>query len=317
MAYPNNHLKFPENVKEPDLVKVDGDIYSIYSFKFRGLQDFYEFLKKDPTPNYQSFNRGDLSSVTGSYDFAGVPYEDAIEKLIQDTDPGYQEYLSIQKNIIGRSGKVHQYEPIKTIAGGVIDPVAYTTGSPKIYRASRLKVRPKFLTIDTQVAYYWGTSKQQVFNRAVIITNLIHALERRGYNVDVNSFMVAHKSDEIIKAVFEVKKHGQRTNYQTLYKSLVDVEFFRRLCFRVMEVSNVKRDWPDGYGQTADEDMVRSLLRLGKEDIYFDQPSQMGIRGKDIVEDFENAMEHLKLTDKIDMEKEKEVIRNSIKVLSR
>ena len=115
---------------------------------------------------------------------------------------------------------------------------------------------------NTQVAYYCGTSKAQVFNRALIITNLIRALERNGYNVDVNSFMIAEEDDEIIQAVFEIKQHGQRTNYQTLYKSLVDVEFFRRLCFRLMEISDVKNYWPSGYGRTSGEKKVRNLLKL-------------------------------------------------------
>ena len=315
MSYPHNFEKFPDNVLEPENVMIDDELYTVHAFKFRGLQDFYEFLHKKPAVNYEVFERRDLSSETGSFDFAGIPYDEAIEKLIQTSDPGYQEYLSIQKNTRGRAGRVHVYQPIKTIAGGVIDPVAYTTGSPNIYRASRLMVRPKFLTIDTQVAYYYGTSKKQVFNRALIITNLIHALEKNGYNVDVNSFMVAKDDDEIIKAVFEVKKHGQKTNYQTLYKSLVDVEFFRRLCFRVMEVSDVTNSWASGYGETCDEDFVRKLLHLKKEDIYFDQPRNMEIYGKDIVEDFERAIEMLHLTDMIDVEAEKEVIRKSVKVL--
>lgn len=317
MAFPNNYIKYPENVREPQIVEVGNDEYSVYGFKFRGLQDFYEFLKKNPQPNYEVWKKDDLSSVNGDFDFAGIPYDQAVEKLIQDMDPGYQEYLKVQKNIRAKASKTHQYKGIKTIAGGNVDPVAYTTGSPNIYRASRLVTRPKFITIDTQVAYYCGTNKQQVFNRALIITNLIKALEKNGYNVDVNSFMVAENSDEIIQAIFEIKKHGQKTNYQTLYKSLVDVEFFRRLCFRIMEVSDVKTYWPSGYGRTCGEKFVRKLLKLEKEDIYFDQPSNMGISGKEIGQDFENAIESLNLQNMIDVPKEKEVLRQSVKVLKR
>lgn len=317
MSLPKNYKEFPDNVQKPSKIELLSRTYTICGYRFRGLQDFYEFLKKDPKVNLEIWKPNNLQSVKGDFNFAGEEYDVAVEKLIRDVDPGYQEYLRIQKNLHAKYGKSHQYEPIKTIAGGAIDPVAYTTGSPTIYQSSRLVSKPKFITIDTQVAYYWGTSKKQVFNRALIITNLISALEKIGYNVDVNSFMIAENENEIIKSIFEIKRHGQRTNYQTLYKSLVDVEFFRRLCFRLIEISDVKTDWLSGYGETCSERKVRRILNLKKEDIYFDQPRSMGISGNDIGDDFESAIKHLKLEDKINVKKEKEVLRNSVKVLRR
>ena len=317
MSLPNNYKKYPENMEAPYQMAIENDEYIIHSFRFRGMQDFYDFLKSDPPINSETFSKKNPSSVSNGSDFAGVSYEKAIEKLTEEMDPGYQEYLSIQKNIKAITGRIHKYKNIKTIAGGFVDPVAYTVGSPEIYRASRIHTKPKFVTIDTQVAYHWRTSKKQVFHRALIITNLIRALERNGYSVNVNSFMVAEEDDEIIKATFEIKKQGKQINYQSLYKSLVDVEFFRRLCFRVMEVSDVENDWYHGYGRTSRERTVRPLLKLRKEDIYFDQPENMGIDGDEIGKDFENAIHHLDLEKVIDIPREKEILRESVKVLKR
>lgn len=317
MAFPRNYETFPENVLPPTKTEIDDYTYTIYGFRFKGLQDFYDFLKRNPRINLEVWSEHNISSEKNDFDFAGVPYDEAIEKLMKDMDPGYQEYLTIQKNLRASYAKTHKYEPIRTVAGGVINPVLYATGAPTVYDSSRLITRPKFITIDTQIAYYCGTTKSQVFNRAVIITNLIRALEKRGYNVNVNSFMMTENNSEIIKALFEIKQHGHRTNYQTLYKSLVDVEFFRRLCFRIMEVSDVQSYWPDGYGRPCEEDTVRKALHLKKDDIYFDQPKAMGIRGNEIGDDFESAVKRLHLEDKIDLEKEKQVIRESVKVLKK
>ncbi len=124
--------------------------------------------------------------------------------------------------------------------------------------------------------------------------------------------MLAKESDEIIKAIFEIKRHGERVNYQALYKTIVNVEFFRRLCFRLMEVTDVENFWLDGYGMPVDESFARKLLKLGKEDIYFDQPRDMGIHGNDIEEDFENAIRCLNLQNVIDINKEKKLLKNSI-----
>ncbi len=51
------------------------------------------------------------------------------------------------------------------------------------------------------------------------------------------------------------------------------------------------------------------LLGLDKKDLYFDQPSSMGISGYDLVEDFDSAIDKLGLTDKIDVKREREKIR--------
>ena len=315
MSLPNNYKMFPNNVEKPYNTTLNGRNYNIFGFKFRGIQDFYDFLKRNPKINSNIWNNQKLESVNNSFDFAGVPYDEAVEKLISQMDPGYQEYLTIQKSMLAKSKMVHKYKSIKTIAGGAVDPVSYTVGNPEIYKASRIIKKPKFISIDVQVAYSCSNSKSQVFNRALILTNLIRALERDGYLVDVNAFMVAEESNEVIKSIFEIKKQGNQTNYQTLYKSLVDVEFFRRLCFRLIEISDVERNWHIGYGITSYEGFVRKLLKLRNEDIYFDQPRIMDIEGWEIGEDFENAIKHLKLEKVVDVEREKEVLRQSIKVL--
>ena len=315
---PHNYQKYPQNVMEPKKIEIDGDVFNVFGYHFKGLRDFYDFLKSNPKINYTVWNSDDkIASISNNYSFAGCRYEEAVEKLVQEMDPGYQEYLRIQKSIKAKMGYSHRYRPIKTVAGGVVDPVSYITGSPTIYRASRLVKQPRFVTLDTQIAYYHGTSKKQVFHRALIITNLVHALEKAGYSVNVNSFMAVEEENELINAIFEIKNHGQKMNYQTLYKSLVDVEFFRRLCFRLMEISDVKNEWYYGYGQTCSKKRVRQLLHLNKEDLYFDQPRNMEIRGSDIGSDFERVVEELGLDDVIDVEREKEVLRQSIKVLKK
>ena len=313
----SNVERFPDNVFLPKKQEIMGNEYTVYGFHFKGLHDFYDFLSNNPDINYRIFPRGDLSSLTGSKDFAGKPYNEALRNLTKTTDPGYQEYMRIQRRMKARIGTTHKYRGLRTVAGGNVDPVAYTVGSPEIYRASRLVKRPKFITVDTQISYSANTSHKQVFNRAVIITNIIHALERAGYSVDVNCFMVDQKNDEVISAIWEVKKQGHRMNYQTLYKSLVEVEFLRRLCFRITEVADVENDWSDGYGRPCEKDFVRDFLKLRKEDIYFDTANALDIRGKDIVRDFERAVHNLSLEEVIDVDREKNNIERSVKVLQR
>ncbi len=317
MGLPNNYLKYPDVMMEPYMREIFSDIYTIHSYRFHGLQEFYDFLKSNPSINYTVFEKGSLSSIVGRADFAGKPYSDAVEDLIKDVDPGYQEYLNIQRRMKAKNGIIHKYNSMKSIAGGSVDSAAYSVGSPEIYKVSRIVKKPKFITLDTQIAYYWGTSKEQVFNRALIITNLIKALERQGYSVNVNSFMLVACADEMIQAVFEIKKHGGHTNYQTLYKSLVNVEFFRRLCFRLMEVSDVTNDWSSGYGHTCDESIARKVLNLKDDDLYFDQPREMEITGVKLEFDFKRAVEYLKLENVIDVDQEIKHLQEGVKILQK
>ena len=51
---------------------------------------------------------------------------------------------------------------------------------------------------------------------------------------------------------------------------------------------------------------------MSDNDIFFDQPREMGIRGKDIAADFDAVISHLNLEDKIDIEKAKSEFKKDI-----
>ena len=83
--------------------------------------------------------------------------------------------------------------------------------------------------------------------------------------------------------------------------------------FRVLETSDVKNNWKEGYGKPCGEGFMRDYYKLNKDDIYFGEPRELGIKGKDIGEDFENVINKLELQKVIDVPKAKKRIRESIK----
>lgn len=315
MEYPNNHLRFENVLFEPDEIEVNGDLYTIYRARFSNLYELYEYLKSNPPTNRRVFGR--LHSETGSESFAGKPYEEAVEDLMNDYDPGYEEFLSLQRKINTASlRKVHKYKLVKTVTGGYLDIPAYSAGDPLCYRTEARVSKPKFVRIHVMLSYYWGTTKDQVLHRAIIITNVLKALEDAGYSVDLNTFELSSNWRELIYIVVQLKKHGQRLDLPGLYKSLCRVEFLRRILFRILETMDVTNDWEDGYGSTCEENFTRKALRLNNNDIFFDQPERMGINGNDLAEDFENAIKHLNLEDKIDVEKAKQEFTKDVKKLT-
>ena len=310
----NNHEKFPQNVLEPYVVIINNRHYTVYPFQFKGLYDLYNYLKSDPEINKYVF-KGHLASIGNSYSFAGKSYNEAVDDLIGDIDPGYEEFLRIEKKLNSGKGLVHKYEQIKSVAGGHVNVPLYTAGSPLIYEASRIVSKPKFININITLSYYYGTSKSQVFNRAVIITNIIKALEREGYTVNVNAFELNDEGNELFKMLFDIKNYGGKISYPALYKSLCNVEFLRRICFRILETSDVKNSWKFGYGHTCDRDFARKVLKLNKGDLFFSEPREIGIYGDDIGKDFDAAIKYLKLGNIIDTEKEKRVLKERVRSL--
>lgn len=316
MSAKDNQIKFSDNIFEPEKVKVGRNNYTMYRASFNNLYSLYEYLKQEPELNRRIFS--ELSSVNGSESFAGKPYNEAVEDLIGEIDPGYEEFLKLQSDLNrAKMGKVHKFRLVRTVAGGHLNIPAYSAGIPLCYETEERISKPKFIRIHVSLSYYWGTSKSQVLHRAIIITNIIKALEKAGYSVDLNTFEMSQEDDELVYIIVQIKKHGGRLNMSALYKTLCHVEFLRRILFRILETMDVHNYWGSGYGQTCSEEFIRKALNLGNNDIFFDQPRSMGIDGEDLADDFESAVRHLNLEDKIDVEKAKREFRDNSKVLKK
>lgn len=309
-----NYLRFPDNIFEPENIKVNNTNYKLYLARFNNLYELYEYLTSSPTLNRKVFSQ--LHSITGTKSFAGKSYGEAVEDLIGDIDPGYEEFLKLQSDINNaRSIEIHKYKTVRTVAGGHLNIPAYSVGNPLCYETEQRIKKPRFIRIHVTLSYYHGTSKSQVLHRAIIITNILKALERAGYNVDLNTFELSIEENELIYIIVSIKRHGEKLNMQALYKTLCHVEFLRRILFRVLETLDVEKDWEHGYGTTCSESFVKDALSFDDNDIFFDQPNEMGIKGKDLAMDFERAINHLNLSDKIDVDKAKREFKKEVKIL--
>ena len=314
--YTNNDVRFPNNIFEPTLVHVNGKVYKKYTAKFRNLRNLYDYLKSNPDLNREVFRS--LESVENSPDFAGIRYEEAVEDLVRPPRSEFSRFLKVSERIQENAyGYVREYIDVRSPGGGYIDIPAYSSGSPFCYRTTKSIYTPKFIRLNVSLSYSCGTTKKQVLNRAMIILALVNALEQAGYIVEINTYEISKESDEIIEIDVNIKNNDETFNKAALYKSLCYVEFLRRILFRVLETLDVKNMWGGGYGETCSEDFVRRVKKLDSNDIYFDQPRRMGIVGNDIVEDFNAAISHLALGDKIDIEETKEQFRKDMMVLRR
>lgn len=296
-----NKTHFPNNIFPPKILE-DGT--KIYLARFSNLYDLYEYLMSNPKLNKRAFPS--RCSVKSNYEFAGRPYEEALNDLIStDYNPGYKEFLRLQSNLDNCiSIPIHKYKVVNTLAGGHLNIPAYSSGNPLCYETEERIVSPKFVKINATVSYNAHTTKDQVFNRAIVLTNVLKALENAGYSIELNTFSLCNVFEEYMHIIYKIKNHGERLNMLSLYKVLCQTEFLRRIEFRVMETMGVEYfKWNRTYGDCCNEEKAKRILKLNDRDIYFDEPCNLGIEGKDIAEDFISAINHLNLENKIDTEK--------------
>lgn len=301
----SNIKKYPGIVLKPGVKTLEGSKYAVYGYTFDGIWPVYNFLNSEPEINERIFGSvKNLESITNEERFAGKPYDEAVKLLVNYHDPKYQEFLQISDKIDTNSNSIRRinFKTYHSVAGGVIRPVALATGDPNIFESTRIEKHYNTITINVAIGYSGQTSKEQVFNRAVILTNIIHALEENGYNVEVNAFEVSETGNELLKIIVNVKKGYSQVDYQSLYKVFCPVEFLRRVVFRLTECADVKNNWSSGYGSVSEKSLVCELLNLNEADLYFDSPRRMGIYGYSLEEDLEAAVDYLSLGDKIDVE---------------
>ena len=314
--YPNNHLTHEDCIFPPYQITVGGKIYQLYLSRFNSLNALYEYLKSDPPTNRMAFHS--LASETNDFNHSGKSYREAVEDLVRPFDEEYQEFLSIQKKLgTAKLQKIHKYETVKTVTGGHLIIPDYIAGAPLCYESEERVQKAKFVKVNATLSYHAATTKKQLFNRAIIMANLIQALEKSGYNVDFNTFEFSRHSDELSYTIIKIKKHGGRTNMEALYQTSCQVEFLRRILFRVLETLDVETYWGSTYGSVCSQEFVREALKFDKKDIYFDQPSSMGIQGNDLIGDFNRAMEHLHLDNIVDMERTRDQIEKNYKLLQK
>lgn len=300
--YPNNGIEFPFNIFDPVDISTSYGKYRFYKMNFRNLYDLYNYLNSKPRINSTVFST--LESENGDKDFAGVSYNTALRNLIKDPNKGYSDFLNVASTIDNYSTSyVQEYIVENSVSGGFIDIPAYCSCNPLCYRSTKSIYTPKFIKLNVQLSYTWSTTKSQVINRALIIISLVNALEKAGYIVEINEFELSEYCDELVNINVNVKNNDQSLNKASLYKTLCNVEFLRRILFRVLETSDVRENWENGYGSTCDEKLTREVLKIKKGDIFINQPYELNIWGDNLINDLENTLECLNLSDKIDVDR--------------
>jgi len=162
----------------------------------------------------------------------------------------------------------------------------------KLYRAPNWNI----IQIYVNISYPAYTKITAIYNRGAIILSIIDALEKAGYAVELITFSCSYYCDEIHLSYFNIKEESANLNLKRAYFPLCHASFFRRLIFRLMEITPVKENWEYGnYGRRLEYYELIDLLDLDEEhSIIFTTPSEMGINGNNLYEDLEAVLKKIK-----------------------
>lgn len=274
-------------------------LMKIYKISFKSMSDLHLYLKSEPTVNNTVFIR--QHSILGDGDFAGEPYEKALEYCLGGYEGDRGVTLKMQREL-------EKYIPIKakerrkekSFAGSHPNVPAFVAGSPKaMYRLQRAEEK-KFRTVYFNLAYPVMTSQSAIVNRGALTLSLIKLLEAQGMGVDLKVFMTVFSRSEIFMFDIILKAPQELLNSKKCCYPLCSREFVRRLVFRVMESMPFENaEWYPNYGEALTDTQFRSIFGISKNDTVISTPEEMGVLGEDILEDGARLFRRLGLDDTI------------------
>ena len=273
------------------------DEYSVYEYRFQSLDSFIEYILNGEI-NQRAFDAKHLSSLEGSYRFTKTKSLDEAIRLCkygwnEDFDRLLSLKTAVDKKFLDSDTSVKRIKGYVGFAPSVPD---YLRNNPKhMWKLHRVP-NWNIVQIYVNISCPGFTSTTAIYNRGAIILSIVDALEKAGYAVKLTVFSGSYCDDEVILSYFNIKEESENLNLKKAYFPLCHASFFRRLVFRLREVTPVKRDWDGGgYGSTFRYQELTELLDLNADhSIIFTSPSEMGIEGDNLYEDLESTLKKIK-----------------------
>lgn len=257
----------------------------IYKVSFKSMSELYMYLSGDPTINRSVFIR--QHSILGDREFAGEPFERALEYCLGGYEGDYNVVMKMQKEL-------EKYVPVKvrirrtekSVAGSHPNVPAFVAGSPKaMYRQERAKEK-KFCTVYFNLAYPAQTTHNAILNRGALALSLVKLLEAEGMGVNLKVFMSVYIRNEIFVFDISLKSPQELLNAKKCFYPLCSREFVRRIVFRVMEsVPFECSEWYPSYGRALSDGQFRNIFDISQNDMVISTPDEMGVTGENIFSD--------------------------------
>ena len=193
------------------------------------------------------------SSKTGSRDFAGMPYDEAVQR-VTDGLPEVADSLKreLTKFAAAKTGNINQRRPVNYYNGHSPNVPAAIIGLPKSMRkVVKTPSKVKTIRIFYQVSVNCDINSDDINKAGAAVLQLVYWLEIQGYRVELVIVNYCASDGGKNRAVCTIclKEFKQPLDILKLSFSLGSVSMYRRLGFRWLEtVPGLRGDWARGYG---------------------------------------------------------------------
>lgn len=223
------------------------------------------------------------TKFTGTKDFG-----EAVDLLVNGWDVGIKE---LNKKI--KANKLRQQDTIKAQSEiGMVgyQPIVpnYIMGLPNNMLGTKMKpVKQKVINIIKNVSYNCETTQQQIYDESIKSLEIIMALERAGYRINLytmfgsrvtNAIYARYSKNLYIIFLTKIKGANQRLNINKTAFPLCHSSFIRRIMLRAIETSKdvekalneninemAKNFFKVNYGIPVTDSQVNGLF---KKDFY-------------------------------------------------
>jgi len=271
---------------------------TVFQYNFNDLVELVDYVE-DAQVNRKVFS-GNLSSARVDSDgwYKTKSFGEALElclsgdddltSLFNETNSEFSKifpYLSQKRNIVN---SYYGHRP---------NVSRYLTSNPRcMYKLERNEPY-NVVNIHYNVAAPHYCSAESIFNRGIIIINVIKFLESLGYRVRLDFFELCCVNNEYFYVNVNLKKPEERISPSICYFPMCNPSFLRRILFRVKESTDFKDYyWNDSYGRTLELNELRNayenILNIDmKNCILVGIPPDMNVYGKDLMADTKNFLE--------------------------
>jgi|LauGreDrversion4_2_1035121.scaffolds.fasta_scaffold46325_2 hypothetical protein len=221
------------------------------------------------------------SSHNGDADFTGT---ESFEEAVALTDNGWNpSELKAKAKSIGLRAEKQRMSTKKDNRGSTLLIDRYTEGSPDCFRRKyREPKEDKHIPLIFEVNEPASVSKNQMFLKASVITQVVENLRKQGISTSIYAYFAVHGYElEIIEAI-PVKKRSERLQIHKL-GAMMHPSSFRRIYFGRLEngskgrksENNVLKDWQkmpfgSGYGRPTKE-LSTNAVQFIKDSLKIDR----------------------------------------------
>lgn len=270
-----------------------------YDYEFNSLIELINFIDENE-PYWQWYDMGSsLASEKDNFNFTGTKnLKEAKNLCLKGNSGEIEDYIAFNEELKNKFFlKSQKRNFVEDVYGSRLQVSKILTGNPRSMMRLIRNEPLKYINIWVNCACNWNTDRQAITNRGIIISNMIKLLENNGYKVNLNFYFLAIECDEAIYIKVNIKNPGEKLDLSSTYFPMCHPSFLRRIIFAVMERTDAKKGWRDGYGCPVND--VEDYIDISKQDIIIREPNNMYIYGKNLIRDAVNLFYNINFCDYI------------------